>query len=220
MLKEGRYRALRNIIVGWCLQAVHSTDNSERCFRILFEVIINLLCLLIFFFPKISFHDVVFTFITTHTFFWFITGNFWVYMLDSFYFINNPGLSKILSFVELVNSLFLKADCCDAILIYGSMCRRQFHNRSDLDLRILRRTNSIKGLLALPIGLLLRFYSFFLILPVDLQVVDSMQFLDKQMRSDEKPIIVYAHNKLINDIDQAGLNFNNVRSNPTVVMKS
>jgi len=83
-------------------------------------------------------------------------------------------------------------DLSDAILIYGSMCRGEFHNRSDLDLRIVRRNDSWLGILCLPIALFLRAFSFFMALPVDLQVSDSIKFLDRQMRKDENPIVVYA----------------------------
>lgn len=55
----------------------------------------------------------------------------------------------------------------------------------------MRRTDTFVGLFALPLGFMLRARSFFRRLPVDLQVVDSMSFLAQQMRSDEKPIVVY-----------------------------
>ena len=120
--------------------------------------------------------------------------------------------------MDCVKAIFLKFDSCEAILIYGSMCRRQFHKRSDLDLRILRRTDSLKGLVALPIGLLLRCFSFFLILPVDLQVVDSMKFLRKQMRPDEKPIVVYSRDD-ISSLEPGVLNFSDIKRDPSIVMK-
>ncbi len=33
MLKTGRLRALRDLPIGWALQATHSTDRSETVFR-------------------------------------------------------------------------------------------------------------------------------------------------------------------------------------------
>ena len=32
----------------------------------------------------------VISFIIVHSIMWLATGNFWVYMLDSFYFVHNP----------------------------------------------------------------------------------------------------------------------------------
>ncbi len=220
MMKSGKYRAIRNLPIGWLLQAVHSTDKSERSFRIIFEFLCFILIFLLLHFIfkfEFSFQNLFYEAIAIHTIFWLLTGNFWVYLLDSFLFIKNPGLSKIFSFIHLSKRFFSKYSTVDAILIYGSMCRNQFHNRSDLDLRIIRRTDNSLGLLSLPIGFLLRIYSFFLVLPVDLQVVDNISFVQKQMRPDEKPIIVYhrAHSSF--QID--GIAFSIIESSPDKVLK-
>jgi len=220
MLKTGKYRAFRNIPAGWVLQAIHSTDSTERLFRIIMELllIIGVYFLLAPFALEIS--DVslygVVIFIG-HTLSWCFTGNFWVYLLDSFLVVKNPGINKVLDFCNLTKSVFNYFDCAEEILIYGSMCRDKFHGRSDLDLRVIRRTDSIKGLLALPLGYLLRVYSFFIVMPVDLQVVDSLGFLNQQMRSDEKPIIVFSRGRT-NSITP-GRGYDTVLKNPTLVLK-
>jgi hypothetical protein len=220
MLKTGKYRALRNIPVGWILQGIHSTDASERIFRLFVEGSI-LVITLIFAIHFISFLSlaatVVVTFIIVHTLCWFMTGNFWVYILDSFAWMKNPGFPAIISFVLLARKVFLSADCSDTILIYGSMCRSQFHIRSDLDLRVVRRSSSLQGFIALPLALFFRIYSFFIVLPLDLQVVDSMGFLKQQMRPDEDPIIVYCREGF--NFGKQGKDFSEVEKNPKSFMK-
>lgn len=97
------------------------------------------------------------------------------------------------------------------------MCRAQFHIRSDLDLRIIRRRDSRKGYIALFVSLILKIYSFFVILPVDLQVVDSVDFLNKQMRIDEKPIIVFKRQHI--NVVETGLKYVDILRNPNIVLK-
>ena len=195
MLKQGRFRAIRNLPIGWISHAIHSTDFSERIFRILIEMmlILGLFAYMYYWSPfkKDITASAMFAFIVGHTIMWFLDGNFWVYMLDSFHWIQNPGIDRIISYVRLCKKFFLMGDLSDAILIYGSMCRGEFHNRSDLDLRIVRRNDSWLGILCLPVALFLRAFSFFIVLPVDLQVSDSFAFLDRQMRKEEAPIVVY-----------------------------
>ena len=58
----------------------------------------------------------------------------------------------------------------------------------------------------------------FIVVPVDLQVVDSMDFLKKQMREDEKPIVIYQREGF--DIYNSGLSFNEVKKNSSLVLKS
>ena len=220
MLKKGAYRAFRNLPVGWVLQAIHSTDSSERNFRFIVELSLLLICTNIIIQIKLFdsvFTTILFSFFITHTINWFITGNFWVYILDSFIIMKNQGVNSIISYIKLTKRILLLGNFCDSILIYGSMCRSQLHIRSDLDLRIVRRTDSKKGYLCLPLAFFLRAYSFFIMMPVDLQVVDSAEFLGKQMRSDEKPIVVYCRNGVV--IKNAGKSFLDIERKPETVLK-
>lgn len=199
---------------------MHSTDSSERYFRIIIEIF-----LLILFYTILSIRlsysslplRMTISFLIAHTVMFLLVGNFWVYILDSFKLVKNPGINKILSFLNFSKKLLRYFNCCDAILIYGSMCRRQFHDRSDLDLRIVRRTDLWRGLISLPIGIILKSLSFFLILPVDLQVVDSFEFLRRQMRKDEKPIIVYLRHGI--RFKNQGISFKELELNPKSVLK-
>ncbi len=220
MLKEGKFRAFRNMPIGWVLQALHSTDRSERLFRICVEIIVwlSLYIAVKYYAPDIGAGlAVLVAFIIRHTIMWLLTGNFWVYMLDSFLWVRNPGIEGVVRFTQVTRSVFTAVDCVDAILIYGSMCRRQLHGRSDLDLRVVRRTDSWKGLLALPLGFLVRAYSFFVYMPVDLEVVDSMAFVRKQMRADELPIGVFVRPGVC--IDEIGMDFSEVEKEPSIVLK-
>ena len=53
---------------------------------------------------------------------------------------------------------------------------------------------------------------------MDLQVVDSMDFLKRQMRSDEQPIIVYCREGF--ELGTSGKPFWEVEKNPESVMRS
>ncbi len=220
MLKSGKYRAFRNLPVGWFTQAIHSTDTSERIFRLFVEFLFLLLAIRISValnFAQSTLSNFILPFFLIHTCNWFLTGNFWVYMLDSFKWIKNPGIDKIIEFIQLTERLFTSGKYCDAILIYGSMCRSEFHIRSDLDLRIVRRTDSWQGLVSLPVAFLLRAYSFFIMLPVDLQVIDNCNFLSKQMRDDEKPIIVHLRKGVT--LQSKGLSFEQIIKSPHIVLR-
>jgi len=220
MMKEGKYRAFRNLPVGWVLQIIHSTDKTERWFRIVCEITILSAVYFLLISADIvseSWFTFLVTFIVVHSLSWFLVGNFWVYMLDSFKWVKNPGIDGTIKYLNFVNLVYRKVDCCDAVLVYGSMCRSMFHGRSDLDLRIIRRTDSIKGLLAIPIGFFLRAYSFFIIMPVDFQVVDSIDFIKNQMRDDEYPIVVLKRKTFY--LDNLGMTFESVAKDSSVVLK-
>ena len=219
MMKEGRYRAFRNLPVGWVLQILHSTDKSDRRFRLVLELVVLLgsfICIYLLN-NRLTVVSGVSAFIVIHTLSWFLMGNFWVYMLDSFLFVKNTGLDDTLKYIQLVERAYEKSDSCNAVLIYGSFCRNMFHGRSDLDIRIVRRTDSIIGLWALFLGLYFRAYSFFKLIPADFQVVDSMEFLTNQMRDDEKPVVAYKRQGF--NIANEGRPLSDVLNNPSSVLK-
>ena len=212
MMKVGRFRAIRNIPVGWVLQAIHSTDQSERIFRVLFEAVAMFLAFVL----VSDMSSFVLFAVLIHTLMFILNGNFLVYMLDSFEFIENGGIHRVLKYVTSCKKWFIYFDSCDAILIYGSMCRGEFHIRSDLDLRVIRRRDSMRGLWALPIGFLMRAYSLLVRVPTDLAVVDSLGFLTNTLRPDEKPIVVFVREGV--KIDHGWL-FDDIISDTELVLK-
>lgn len=220
MMKTGRYRAFRNLPVGWVLQILHSTDRTERWVRIAFEAtLISVFWFLLADVPVLNDGVARFAwiFLVVHSVSWFFLGNFWVYMLDSFLWVRNPGIDAVLKYVEFVRGVFVRSESCDAILIYGSMCRRAFHGRSDLDLRIIRKPGFIAGVISVFLGFYVRIPAALRKIPVDLQVVDSIEFLDKQMRSDEHPIVVYLHSGF--GLKNPGCAFESVLNDPSRVLK-
>ena len=220
MMKDGKYRAFRNLPVGWVLQIIHSTDKTERLVRIVTEII---LILAIWYSVRdVSafgglFLNLLWVFLIIHTISWFFIGNFWVYMLDSFKWVHNPGITRVLSYIGFVRRVIMSSGSCDAILVYGSMSRGAFHGRSDLDLRIIRKKGIFNGVLAVFAGIIVRIPAAFQRNPVDLQVVDSLEFLDTQMRSDEHPIIVYLSSNIY--LSNPGPSFDEILKNPEQVLK-
>jgi predicted nucleotidyltransferase len=157
-------------------------------------------------------------FIIIHSISWLLIGNFWVYMLDSFYWVKNPGIDSIIYYVEQVRLAYRFKDSAKAILIYGSMCRNSFHNRSDLDLRVIRRKGIKASVVSIFIGFFVRTLAFIRRIPVDLQIVDSECFLEKQMRPDEFPIIVYLSPDF--KLKRKGIGFDKVKKEPSIVLRS
>lgn len=220
MMKEGRYRAIRNLPVGWVLQIIHSTDTTERWVRICLEMLLIALLwggLDYFMVFEARFANLFSAIVIVHSLSWYFVGNFWVYMLDSFLWVKNPGMEEVVKYVEFVRRVFLRAGSVDAILIYGSMCRRMFHGRSDLDLRVVRSPGMINGIWAVLVGILVRIPASLRRIPVDLQVVDSMRFLDKQMREEEHPIIVYRRDAF--QIHGAGPDFSLLKENSELFLR-
>ncbi len=219
MLKQGRLRAVRNLLIGWITHANHGRDRTERYVHWVCEVIMTIFIsgLFLFLCSFSSTTAIVLGLLVTHTLWWIINGNFYVYTLDSFSFIKNAGINSVLNYIQWANSLFLRTKAVECVLVYGSFCRGAFHDRSDLDLRIVRRIGAKGSSLILFMSIYARFVSLCRGIPTDLQVVDSMEFLKRQMREDEHPVVVYCRKGYA--VNNPGSAFDDILKNPEGVLR-
>jgi len=221
MLKQGSWRALRNLPTGWLTHALHGREKTERAFHAALELVswLALFSLWQMCFPDISStaKNALVTLLLVHTLMWIIDGNFHVYMLDSFSWVRNAGIRAVLDFIVWATNLLIKTGTVECVLIYGSFCRGTFHKRSDLDLRVVRRKRGKESLIVFAVAIYVRMISLVRGIPMDLQVVDSMAFLNRQMRLDEKPVIAYCHVRF--NVENRGLSLEDVIKDPSLALK-
>ncbi len=111
----------------------------------------------------------------------------------------------------------MRSNDVEAVLVYGSFCRKQFHNRSDLDIRVLRKPGLFALVRLMILTWSLRYLSVLRRLPTDLLVVDSLAFIRNQMRKDEQPVVLFKRDDL--ELPEAGLQFDAVLANPSLMLK-
>ena len=188
-IKWGKYLLFRWILVSWTLQAVHVLDKSERIFRIFLE--------LFFLFPAIVIYDTsnsnskIYAFayvIAIHSLFYLFNSTWLVGYREVNKKFKGKGIQSIVDFSKYVKEDIKNCDY-NAILLYGSLARKKYHIRSDLDIRIIKSSNYniklfFKAIKYRAIGI------WKYKIPVDLKVVDTMDYLKKEMRDDEHPIII------------------------------
>jgi len=219
--KNSNYRFLRNIPVSWIHQAINSHDRTELLFRIGIETIgFTIIFFITNSFSNTKIFPLAVSMISIHTIFWVFNDGLFVVMIVSFSFLTNGGLQKNLFFLKYIKEIFKRADCAEAILIYGSMSRNQFHSRSDIDLRILRKTEILPSLKCMILAVWLRTLAAIKLIPLDLLIVDSMEFLNRQMREDEQPIIVLKADKYSNPKLKSSRNFSDLLKNPEILLRN
>ena len=136
----------------------------------------------------------------------------------SFKFVENAGIYQVVCFIKWVVEKLSNIEAVGCVLIYGSFCRGMFHGRSDLDLRVVRKKATFfSTIFLLYLAVYIRIKSLLKGIPTDLQVVDSFDFLAKQMRDDEKPVVAYCAPDI--DVKKAGLSIEDIIENPSMVLR-
>jgi predicted nucleotidyltransferase len=153
--------------------------------------------------------------ISIHTLFYLFNSTWLVGYREVNKKFKGKGIQSIVDF-----SNYVKEDIkhCDnnAVLLYGSLPRKKYHNRSDLDIRIIRSSNDnvklfFKAIKYRAVGI------WKYKIPVDLKVVDSMDYLKKEMRDDEHPIIISKKENF--EVYNEGVPFESLEKSPSDFIK-
>lgn len=208
----GNFLFFRWFIASWLLHGVHVLDKTEKYLYVTCEILlIATIFLVIYILDCKLWWIYLIAFIIIHTITW-LTDSHW---LVGFREVNknfqSKGIISTLEYIEIVSKIFAEYSNVEAVLVYGSLSRKMFHNRSDLDIRILQNNFSFKTFL------LVQKYRFIGIwkykIPLDLKLVDSMTYLKKEMRPDEKAIIGYSKGN--KPIYNSGVLLSEIQDHPT-----
>ncbi len=191
--QAGGRAQLWNLPRGWAHQGFFYLDHTQRVGWLVFEATATILvACLIARLSRIPLSQIrlwAVSLFLAHTLNWVLNGNWWAGMLFTFPHLRNRGDQATCDYLNRM-AVRLKQDrAISGVMIFGSVSRGRWHERSDLDMRLLRRrgvTNGIAGVLALWRE---RWIAFWARQPLDLYLADDIPFLMK-MRPDEPPVFL------------------------------
>lgn len=185
----GKFLILRWLSVSWTLQGVHVLDMKEKIFRIVLEFIPTIVIVTLSIMGLYPWWVTLCVFVTLHTAFWLFDSTWLVGFREVYPGFKGKGIRSIINFVDWSIEELKDCDNITAITIYGSICRHKYHDRSDFDLRIVQERASLKCFFKMIKLRTVAIYKYRI--PIDLKLVDSVDFLKKEMRGDERPIVPY-----------------------------
>lgn len=191
-----------NLPRNWLHQGMTYMHNGEMSIRILFEIVQILfawwlLCSLGFDqFPL--WMSLVVSIFLIHTFNWIANGNFWALILFAFPKLKNRGERETCSYLNIMAERLYPFKSIGGLAIYGSICRNGWHDRSDVDIRIIRKPGLVNLLIVALLTMRERILSAFARQPLDLFLADEVTSL-KRMRLDETPIFLLKRDRRLDE---------------------
>ena len=211
----GNFLFVRFLFVSWTLQAIHVLDSSERRFRIIIELIPNALMLLLLILGVIPAWLFFLFLVLLHTFFWLFDSTWLVGWRQVDKNFKGKGICSIINFVDWAKKELSSCDNITAITIYGSICRHKYHDRSDFDFRIVQDKGRFKTYFKMIKLRIVAIWKYKI--PIDLKLVDSVDFLKSEMREDEHPIVPF--NKYPPFYNE-GDTYEDLKKNPSAYLKA
>ena len=164
------------------MQAVHVLDRRRKSFSyriggVPVAVIVTLASVCIY-----SWWVALALFVVLHTLFWLFDSTWLVGFREVYTGFKGKGIQSVIDYVDWAVEELKDCDNIGAVTIYGSICRHMYHDRSDFDLRIVQDYSSfenvfnryqIEGCRYLEVQKI----------PMDLKIVDSQDYLRKEMRA-------------------------------------
>jgi predicted nucleotidyltransferase len=184
---------LINLVKNWLHQGFTYMDKGEQIFKFMTEAVeIMLVYFVLYYVFKIQREDVTllfFSFIIVHTFNWVTNNLFWSIIMFSFPSLRNPGAVNTYNYLNSMANRLKSDRSISGLSLYGSMSRKQWHDRSDIDMRLLRCSGILNLIFAGFVMMRERLIAFVYRQPLDIFLADDIAFLSK-MRSDERPLFL------------------------------
>lgn len=178
------------IASNWVFQGMRYMNIYEIGLKLFLDILFVFI-LLNFFLKEIPLLPaVLIALLSAHTINWIINGHIFVLMR---YVAPVPKTEKHFEdFITKIKTSALRWKSIDGVAIYGSYCRGNLHQFSDLDVRVITRPGIMNAVYGSIFCFYQRLIAFFYIFPLDIYCCDKMEFLD-QLRDDEKPFILIDH---------------------------
>ena len=166
------------------------TDRGEFFLRISLELIeFVVISLFLNHLLNNIFLAICISILIVHTFNWLTNGNIWALLIFSFPNLKNPGEKKTCAYLNSMADRLKRWPCITGLAVFGSVSRHMWHEKSDIDIRILRKAGFVNLFFAFLLTIRERFLALIHRQPLDLFLADDVTFLQK-MRADERPVFL------------------------------
>jgi predicted nucleotidyltransferase len=189
---DGRAQ-LWNLPRGWAHQGFFYLDRTQRIGWVVFEAVATILVAwLIARIGRIPLSHLQLwggSLLIAHTLNWVLNGNWWAGMLFTFPGLRNPGDRVTCDYLNRMARRLQGDRSVSGAMIFGSVSRGRWQERSDLDVRLLRRQGMLNGIAGVLILARERLIALIARQPLDIYLADDIPFL-RRMRPDEPPVFL------------------------------
>ncbi len=191
--RAGGRAKLWNLPRGWAHQGFFYLDRTQRIGRVVLEIVPTaILAGLIGAVAGISLSHIWLwcaSLFLAHTLNWILNGNWWAGMLFAFPHLRNRGDRATCAYLNGMADRLRRDRAISGAMVFGSVARGKWHERSDVDVRLLRRPGVWNGVTGVLVLLRERWIALWSRQPLDIYLVDGIPFL-KRMRADEPPVFL------------------------------
>ncbi len=192
-----------NLPRNWLHQALTYMEAGEMFVRIITEVleflmIYGVMIAIFGWLQASSWEYLLSAFVIVHTFNWLTNANFWALVLFSFPGLKNPGEEQTCAYLNKMAERLEKHESIIGIALFGSISRGTWHDRSDMDIRLICDPGIWNLINSEWLAMRERWLAFFAKQPTDLFLVTGTAFF-MRMRADERPVFLLKRGPILQE---------------------
>lgn len=209
--KKARRKAKRGGRIMWntiFCNLIHQSffylDRTEMFMRVIWEILPTSLFYALFvllFKPGSAYCHIGMLTVSvflTHFLNWIFNNNFWNCMNSAFPWRSNRGTERTLAYLNGMKTRLAGHRSISGMMFLGSLSRFEWHDRSDIDMRLLRAPGLLNGISAALLMSRERVIAVFERQPLDAYLADTPEMLVKR-RKDETPIFLLKRDARLED---------------------
>ncbi len=193
---------LSGLITSFLHQGFFYLDTTERLARMVLEIVPTILLMWGFSFlfdhSWSNLYLWCLAVVLVHALNWIFNSNWCAAVIFAFPSLRNPGEQATCRYLNAMGERLQNSRSISSVIVFGSVARGQWHDRSDLDLRLFRRRGLVNAVCAVAILLRERIIAVFLRQPLDIYLADGVEFLMK-MRKDEPPVFLTKNDRRLDE---------------------
>jgi predicted nucleotidyltransferase len=190
-IRNNRYLRWTLIASNWLFQGIPNADKTEQLYKISFTLFFTTIFFLIFYCNAVFslINNLLLSLFVAHSVNWCVNGNVYVLLIHRLCI---AKLSKVKLFVyfEGLQQRLSKQNWILYSASFGSICRGELKEYSDIDISIVRKPGFLNGIKALFFSVVEKKRADWLRVPLELYINDNPDSSKKRFNAENNPVVL------------------------------
>ena len=191
-IRDNRYLNWLLFLSNWIFQGIPNADKTEKTYKILFTFFFGTLVFVGFYSTGSSsiVKRIIFSFLIGHTFNWLVNGNISIILIHRLLLVK---LSKqdLFKYLQKLKEKTKNQDWIFYAASFGSICRGDLKDSSDIDISIVRKPGFNNALKSIWFALKEKKSADFKGIPLEVYISDTPLDSIKRFGAEKNPVVLY-----------------------------
>lgn len=199
-IRDNRYLNWLLILSNWVFQSIPNADKTEKFYKVSFTLFFWV-CIYFFlaYFTSISqFSSAFISFIIGHSLNWIVNGNFYNLLVHRL-MLAKLNKKDLFEYINILEQKMQGQDWALYAASFGSICRGELKDSSDIDVSIVRKPGIKNAILSMLFSTKEKKYADLKGIPLEIYISDSPKDSINRFGAEKNPVVIYDPDLVIDE---------------------